>query len=37
MEPKDLVLLTGRDADRVEVAANEVKGGSAVARVEGAC
>ena len=35
MEPKDLVLLTGRDADRVEVAANEVKGGSAVARVEG--
>jgi len=35
MEPEDLVLLTGRDPDRVEVAANEVKGGSAVARVEG--
>ena len=35
MEPDDLVLLTGRDPDRVEVAANEVKGGSAVARVEG--
>lgn len=35
MQPEDLVLLTGRDPDRVEVAANEVKGGSAVARVEG--
>jgi NAD(P)-dependent dehydrogenase (short-subunit alcohol dehydrogenase family) len=35
MEPEDLVLLTGRDPDRVEVAANEVKAGSAVARVEG--
>jgi NAD(P)-dependent dehydrogenase (short-subunit alcohol dehydrogenase family) len=35
MEPEDLVLLTGRDPDRVEIAANEVKGGSAVARVEG--
>ena len=30
MEPEDLVLLTGRDPDRVEIAANEVKGGSAV-------
>jgi NAD(P)-dependent dehydrogenase (short-subunit alcohol dehydrogenase family) len=35
MEPEDLVLLTGRDPDRVEDAANEVKAGSAVARVEG--
>ena len=35
MEPGGSVLLTGRDPDRVEVAANEVKGGSAVARVEG--
>jgi carbonyl reductase 1 len=35
MEAEDLVLLTGRDPDRVEVAAAEVRDGSAVARVEG--
>jgi carbonyl reductase 1 len=35
MGPEDLVLLTGRDLDRVEAAATEVAGGPAVARVEG--
>lgn len=35
MDREDLVLLTGRDPDRVEAAATEVRGGSTVARVEG--
>jgi carbonyl reductase 1 len=35
MTPEDLVLLTGRDPDRVEAAATEVASGPAVARVEG--
>jgi carbonyl reductase 1 len=35
MAPEDLVLLTGRDPDRVEAAATEVAAGPAVARVEG--
>jgi NAD(P)-dependent dehydrogenase (short-subunit alcohol dehydrogenase family) len=35
MKQEDLVLLTGRDRDRVAAAATEVAGGPAVARVEG--
>ena len=35
MAPGDLVLLIGRDPDRVEAAATEVAGGATVARVEG--
>ena len=35
MKQEDLVLLTGRDPDRVAAAATEVAGGPAVARVEG--
>jgi NAD(P)-dependent dehydrogenase (short-subunit alcohol dehydrogenase family) len=35
MTPEDLVLLTGRDPDRVKAAATEVARGPAVARVEG--
>ncbi|HEX4673478.1 MAG TPA: SDR family NAD(P)-dependent oxidoreductase [Solirubrobacteraceae bacterium] len=35
MTPDDLVLLTGRDPDRVEAAATEVARGPAVAHVEG--
>lgn len=35
MTPDDLVLVTGRDPDRVYAAATEVGGGPAVARVEG--
>jgi NAD(P)-dependent dehydrogenase (short-subunit alcohol dehydrogenase family) len=35
MAPQDLVLLTGRNPDRVEAAATEVADGPAVARVEG--
>lgn len=35
MAPQDLILLTGRDPDRVEAAATDVAGGPAVARVEG--
>jgi NAD(P)-dependent dehydrogenase (short-subunit alcohol dehydrogenase family) len=35
MAPEDLVLLTGRDPDRVGAAATEVAEGPAVARVEG--
>lgn len=35
MTPDDLVLLTGRDPDRVEAAAAEVAGGPAAAAVEG--
>ena len=35
MAPDDLILLTGRDPDRVAAAATEVAGGPAVAHVEG--
>lgn len=35
MAPEDLVLLTGRDPDRVRAAATEIAAGPAVARVEG--
>jgi carbonyl reductase 1 len=35
MAPQDVVLLTGRDPDRVEAAATEISAGPAKARVEG--